>query len=522
MPEKIIVKHEIDLQQLERFEKALKSFKEQGDMKKIVEELKEKLKYQEKSNKESQKELGIVGKLIKQRNELRRAVVDAKTKTELKKVNKELADVNIKLKRAKGTMQTWSKALTSFQFKFNALGNIAANVASAITRGFNRAMREAVRTVIEFESAMAGVKAITGATQKEFQKLQKDAIRLGGATIYTARQVAQLQMNYAKLGFSADEIVKVTEATLSLAAATDEGLAQSALIAGSTLRSFGYDALQMKRVIDVMAKSFTSSALTLETWGESVKFSASLAHAAGLNIEGYAAALQVLANANIKGSIAGTSMKNLLLRMVDANSKFSRSVGFTIKNTDDFIHALDVLKKKHIDLSTVLELTDRRTVNAAKVLISNTDALEDNYEAAKKARGAAKEMADIRMDTLKGSITILKSAWEGLILTIDSGNGAISNFAEGTIKALTKVINKVKNLNKALGDIWEEQGKEGAKTTIENKMYELRGMDIKKQEDVLNDMLKNAKKQLKEYQTIMKKYPKITDLFYSTGAYLVL
>ena len=185
MPEKIIVKHEIDLQQLERFEKALKSFKSGGDVHKITQELGKAVKEQSKKNKLEQEELGIVGKLLAQQKQLRAAQKYAQTEKELAKINKQLRETRKKLTEAKNTTQTWSKALGSFQFKFNALGNIAANVASSITRGFNRAMRDAVKTIIDFESAMAGVKAIAGATAKEFKELRSDAIRLGGATIYS-------------------------------------------------------------------------------------------------------------------------------------------------------------------------------------------------------------------------------------------------------------------------------------------------------------------------------------------------
>ena len=115
----------------------------------------------------------------------------------------------------------------------------------------------AVNTFQAFELQMSKVKAVSGATAEEFQALEEDAKRLGASTIFSASQVAELQTEFAKLGFTAKEITQVTEATLALAQATDSDLARAAEVAGATLRGFGLDANETTRVTDVMAKSFS-------------------------------------------------------------------------------------------------------------------------------------------------------------------------------------------------------------------------------------------------------------------------
>ena len=84
---------------------------------------------------------------------------------------------------------------------------------------------------------MAAVKAISGATSDQFKELEADALRYGKTTVFTATQVAQLQEEFARLGFTTSEIQNATRATLDLAAATGESLSNSAQIAGSTLRA---------------------------------------------------------------------------------------------------------------------------------------------------------------------------------------------------------------------------------------------------------------------------------------------
>lgn len=446
MPEQIIVKHEIDLGQLERFEKALKEFKEGGDVKKIVRQLAEMGELKDKINKKTKEELGIVGKLKQEYKELKKTLDLAKTQKEISIVNKRIREVVKELKKAKETTTGWSKAIGSFAFKFNVLANVISNVASVISTKLNQALKGAIDTVREFESAMAGVRAISQATDEEFKRLQQDAIRLGGSTIYTATQVAKLQMAYAKLGFSTQEILNATEATLSLAAATDEDLAEAALVAGSTVRAFNMDVVETQRVVDVMAKSFTSSALNLEHWKESMKFASSIAEGTGLNVETLSAAMAVLADRGIKGSIAGTSMKNILIRMGDASSGLAKKIGFVVNSSESFLAALEELNKQGTTLTEVFALTDRRAAPAMRILIEMEEIVRKTKEEFIDAGGAAKEMADVRMDTLKGSLTIMKSAWEKLVISFNEGTGIFTVGLRKIVDWITKVIMKISEL----------------------------------------------------------------------------
>ena len=146
-------------------------------------------------------------------------------------------------------------------------GIFAATVAF---RTISSVIGNAVKTFKDFEFQMAKVKAITGASNKDFKILTKTAQDLGRSTFFTATQVAKLQTNYGKLGFTTKEILKAQEATLLLATATDTDLARAAIVAGAAVRGFGLDANQTGRVADVMAKAFTSSALDIEKFQTSM------------------------------------------------------------------------------------------------------------------------------------------------------------------------------------------------------------------------------------------------------------
>ncbi len=237
--------------------------------------------------------------------------------------------------------------------------NVAAASATIALVAVGKALATASEKAQEFEYSMAKVNAVAIGTndklseiekQEAFKLLSDDALRLGSETAKTSMEVASLQLEFAKLGFSAEEIVGATEATLNLSIAMGEDLAQSAVVSGSTLRGFGLDAEETSRVTDVMAKSFSSSALDLTKFQESMKVIAPIANAAGFELEETTAILAKLADAGIHGSLAGTSLKNILSKMMDPTSKLNKLFFNQVKTFDDLVIRMQELKESNFDL----------------------------------------------------------------------------------------------------------------------------------------------------------------------------
>ena len=212
-----------------------------------------------------------------------------------------------------------------------------------VFRKVAKAVSAMVRDFRDFEFQMAKTAATTGATAEEFTMLSKTAEDLGRTTFFTAQQVAELQTNFGKLGFSTKEILDAQEATLQLATATDTDLGRAAIVAGAAVRGFGLDASETQRVVDVMAVAFTSSALDIEKFQTSMTKVAPIAKSAGFSIEDTTAIMAQLSDSGIEASIAGTSLRNILLKMQDPNSDLVKSNGTTkqsldklIKNSNDF------------------------------------------------------------------------------------------------------------------------------------------------------------------------------------------
>lgn len=299
-------------------------------------------------------------------------------------------------------------------FKGASIAIVSAFAFRAIMSG----MRGIITIFAKFESRMAAVRAISGSTEVEFKRLVKSARDLGETTVFTATEVAKLQEELSRLGFEAPQILAMQAAIINLAAATGESLSKAAEVAGAQINAFGLEAEQAVRVTDVMGFAFANSALNLERFTQSMKFVAPVAKTAGFTIEETSAMLMTLADNGIHGSIAGNALKNIFLRLGDANSKLNKEIGYTVQGLPQLIGEMNKMNDATFGLTQATELLDKRSAPAFLTLLRNIEELEIAGDQINHVEGAISRMASIRLDTLEGDFTLLKSATEGLGLAV--------------------------------------------------------------------------------------------------------
>jgi hypothetical protein len=312
--------------------------------------------------------------------------------------------VNIKfladLKQFSTQMQNVDRRLQKVSKKFQKVGT---TLSVGLTAPITALGTLAVKTFADFEQEMAKVQAISGATTKQFSALEKNAKQLGATTRFTASEVAGLQLNFSKLGLNPDEILNATEATLNLALATGEDLAQSATVAASTLKQFGLDAAEAGRVTDVMAKSFSSSALDLTKFETAMAAVGPVANSAGISLEQTAGYMAVLANAGLDASTVGTGLRNVFLDLAKKGLTFEEAMAQINASTNKN--------------ATSMALFGKRGATVGTVLAANTAQAGDFTKQFEAAGGSAAAMAEIMDNTLQGSLFRLKSAVEGTLIS---------------------------------------------------------------------------------------------------------
>ena len=191
---------------------------------------------------------------------------------------------------------------TSFTMKMAKAFGVAQIATQLFTRAMHavgQAVKQAIVTFKDFEFQMAKVKAISGASEKEFKKLQASAKELGRTTFFTASQVGELQLNLSKLGFKPQEILEAQEAILQLSTAMGEDLGRTATVVAATIRGFGESTEETGRFADAMATAFANSALDIEKSQTSMSKVSAIAAMAGFSFEETTGLLALLTDRGI-------------------------------------------------------------------------------------------------------------------------------------------------------------------------------------------------------------------------------
>ena len=326
-----------------------------------------------------------------------------------------------------------------------AVGGIVAGIG-AVGSLFAAAARKGA----EFDKAMSGVQAVTNGTEEEMNALASTAKRLGSTTEFTAMQVAELETELAKLGFPVSDIVEMSEATLNLASSMGIGLGEAAAFTGSTLRAFGLEATESKKVIDILAQSTASSALDFGKLNTALTTVAPIAKTAGVSLSDTTAMLGTLANSGFEASTSGTMLRNIFLKLAKEGITMEQAFAKINSATEKSVVAQ--------------ELFDTRSAAVAITLAENADAtanLKEQLDGASESfdgLGAAAGIAETRLDNLAGDTTKLNSAWEGFLLSIEDGDGILNRIARSFTQELTASIERFRKGLAAVTAIFDEFG----------------------------------------------------------------
>lgn len=319
-------------------------------------------------------------------------------------------------------------------------GSDVKQVGSTLTRsltvpitGLGVAM---LKTAMDFESAMNQVGAVTGAVGEDFNKLREQAKLLGSTTKFTASEAAQGMNFLAMAGFDTQQIMKAMPGVLDLASAGAMDLATASDIASNILTGFNKPASEINNVVDIMAKTFTSSNTNLMQLGYAMKYVAPVAAGMGVSIEETSAIIGMLSDAGIQASMAGTTLRGILVTLGEA----SNELGFSLNNSNGemrpMAELLDELTAKAGGTQNAIDMFGKRAGPGLVALLSQgTNKLREFEQELKNSGGTAKEIADRQMQGLKGALTELRSAIEGMFIAFaDLG---ILKKAEGFVDSLS-------------------------------------------------------------------------------------
>lgn len=354
-----------------------------------------------------------------------------------KKLNAEVQQTKARLKELTSQSGQTKGALEKLSsVKAGALAAFAA-IAGAV-RGVARAFQK----IVDFEQANVNLSTIIGKNVKDIEALTYSAMELGRTTEYTASQVTLLQTELAKLGFKEGEIMQMQESVLHFATAIGTTLPEAAAMAGATLRMFGLDAKDTADTLGVLVQGANNSALSFSYYQTAMATVGPVAKTFGFSLRDTVALLGTLANAGFDASSAATATRNILLNLADSSGKLAVALGKPVSTFHELMSGLRQLKAQGVDLNTTLELTDKRSVSAFNTFLDGADAALALRDSLEDVNGVLKNTAEERINTVEGSVKLLQSAWEGLILSFKESTGPIKEVVDW----LTKLIEKTSDL----------------------------------------------------------------------------
>lgn len=352
------------------------------------------------------------------------------------------------------------------------VGNYSGGITKVLGRlgalvgGFQlvfRAARDGFNSIVSFEQANANLATIVGTTRDQITTLTNSALRLGATTEYTASQVTVLQTELAKLGFNQTQITQMQAPILQFATALQADLGEAAELAGAALRSFGYDASQTERVVAAMTVGANRSALSFSYLNSSFSDIAPVARGFGFEVEDVVALLGALSNAGFDASTAATSTRNILLNLADSSGELAQQLGRPVKNLDDLVEGLITLRSRGIDLSTTLQLTDKRSVTAFNTFLRGAEDLRELRKELENTEGELERIQREQLNTTEGSVKLLNSAWEGLMLSFSNTTTSVRYLIDGLTSAVTWINNTIfatQRLREAIKEQWDESWSE--------------------------------------------------------------
>ena len=353
-----------------------------------------------------------------------------------KKLNAEVQQTKARLKELTSQSGQTKGALEKLSsVKAGALAAFAA-IAGAI-----RGVAKAFQKIMDFEQANANLSTIIGKNVKDIEALTYSAMELGRTTEYTASQVTLLQTELAKLGFKENSIMEMQESVLHFATAIGTTLPEAAAMAGATLRMFGLNAKDTADTLGVLVQGANNSALGFTYYQTAMATVGPVAKTFGFSLRDTVALLGTLANAGFDASSAATATRNILLNLADSSGKLAVALGKPVSTFPELMEGLKTLKAQGVDLNTTLELTDKRSVSAFNTFLDGADAALELRDSLDDVNGVLKKTAEERINTVEGSVKLLQSAWEGLILSFKDSSGVIKD----TIDWLTRLTESVSN-----------------------------------------------------------------------------
>lgn len=347
-------------------------------------------------------------------------------------------------------------ATGAFAAKQKSISAKVASAGSTLTKGLTvplvAAAAVSVKFAADFEKQMSSLGAVTEASGKTMDAFRRQALKAGADTAFSASEAAQAQIELAKGGVNASDILSgALSGALGLAAAGELELGEAAEITANALNLFGLKGSEAGHVADAMATAANETTADVADFGMALGQAGSVAKSAGLNFNQTMTALEALASNGIKGSDAGTSLKTSLIQLLkptEKQAKLASELGLSFITQGGNMKSLSGISEmlrgklggmtKAQRTATLATLAGTDGVRTLTALYDAGPKKLDKWSKGLERQGTAAEVAKRKQDNLLGNLEQLKGSLETLAIIV--GSALIPPLTEFA-KQLTQVAN---------------------------------------------------------------------------------
>lgn len=332
---------------------------------------------------------------------------------------------------------------SEMESKMSGVGDMVKGFlgASAIQKGIGMLKdfgKESIKAGMDFDTSMSQVGATLGYTVADMNnpmseagqnmaKLSEFAQEMGRTTKFSANESAEALNYMALAGYDAEKSMDTLPKVMNLAAAGSMDLARASDMVTDAETALGLTSDETTTMIDQMAKTASSSNTSVEQLGDAILTIGGTAKTMAGGTEELNSVLGVLANNGIKGSEAGTHLRNMLLKLSSPTSggaKALQELGVEIFDAEGKMRSFsDIFPEMNAAMSSLTdeqktqalsEIFNTRDIASANALLATSSEEWDKLgDAIIDSKGAAEEMAAVQLDNLEGDVTLFKSALEG-------------------------------------------------------------------------------------------------------------
>ena len=358
------------------------------------------------------------------------------------------------LNKANKSVDKFAENIEKTGSKLQSIGFQAAAMGAAISAAFTLALGPGVK----FERQMSTLAAVLdGITQDQLTALSDKAKEVGLTTQFSAVQAAEGMVALAKAGLTAQQTLEGFNGVVSLAIAGNMELGQAAEVAANIMNTFSLSADQLSRVADVLALTANKSTVEVVDLAESLKYAGNLASQFGLTLEQTNAALGVLGNVGLRGSLAGTSLNAVLRDLTKQTPRFKKGLvdlGMTSSEVSPLLNSMGTIlerfKEKGLDASKAMKMFDTEGARAILSLMSQADNLKEFEADLNNSAGSAQKFGTVMKNNVSGSIKGLQAALEGLKISVFD---QLKSKLQEIIDRVTEFVHKINLWVKSHGEL---------------------------------------------------------------------